>query len=163
MARDPRALGEVVMQRDDERLSRIYDRTGGYCHICGKKLAFGNYGLIGKRGCWEIEHSKARANGGSDHGNNLYAACIPCNRSKRDGTTRAARGYHGRTAAPLSVKKRTSVRRTNAVVAGGAAGLTALALGASGPAGWLVAGLGAAIGHSLEPDPQKGKRRRRRR
>lgn len=117
--------------------------------------------VVGARASWEIEHSKARANDGTDHGNNLYAACIPCNRSKRDGSTRAARAFHGRTAAPLSFKKRETVRKKNAVVAGSAAGLTAMAPGATGPVGWLVAGVGAVVGHALEPDPQKGKRRRR--
>jgi 5-methylcytosine-specific restriction endonuclease McrA len=36
----------------------------------------------GERGVWEVEHSVARAKCGSNHGNNLYAACITCNRSK---------------------------------------------------------------------------------
>jgi 5-methylcytosine-specific restriction endonuclease McrA len=81
----------------DDGLSRIYDRTSSYWHICRKKLSFTNYGRYGCRGAWEVEHSIARANGGSNHGNNLYAACMSCNRGKGVGTTRSARAAHGRT------------------------------------------------------------------
>lgn len=150
----------MTMAYSHEDRVNAFGRTDGCCHICGKKLAFKNYGVFGARGCWEMEHSNARANGGGEHGNNRYPACISCNREKRDGSTRAARAKHGRTAAPLSAAKKSQRRRRNAVVAGAASGLTAVALGASGPVGWLVAGLGAAVGHGLEPDPQKGKRRR---
>ena len=66
----------------DKKLNAIYDRSRGYCHICGKKLAFINYGNFGKRGAWEVDHSKPRVKGGTDHPNNLYPACISCNRSK---------------------------------------------------------------------------------
>lgn len=31
-------------------LNAIYDRTSGYCHLCGKKLAFTNHGAVGARG-----------------------------------------------------------------------------------------------------------------
>ena len=85
-----------------DRLNRIFSRTGGQCHICRKQLCFGNYGAIGKRGAWEIEHSRPRSRGGTDHLNNLYAACISCNRSKGNGTTASARGGNGYRAAPLS-------------------------------------------------------------
>ena len=64
------------MPYSDERLSDIYDRTSGYCHICGKKLSFSNYCRPGCKGAWEVEHSKARVNGGCDSLNNLYAACM---------------------------------------------------------------------------------------
>jgi hypothetical protein len=57
------------------RLNDIYDRTTGRCHLCGKRLAFHNYGCHGTRGAWHIEHSVPRANGGTDHVNNLYPGC----------------------------------------------------------------------------------------
>ncbi len=155
------AAGGESMRWTNEKLNDVFERTNGYCHICGKQLALTNYGKPGRRGAWEIEHSKARANGGTDHGNNLYAACIRCNRTKRDGSTRAARAFHGRTAAPLSAKKQATVRKKNALVLGGSAAVGAVLLGVAGPAALFVAGVGAAIGHDLEPDPQKGKRRRR--
>jgi len=133
------------MAYTDEMLSAIYDRTSGYCHICGKKLAFTNYAKPGKRGAWEVEHSVARANGGTERLNNLYAACITCNREKRDGSTRAARGRNGRTRAPLSRSKRAEQRATNTAVG---AGLGALVGGILfGPPGALIgAGVGAAAG-----------------
>jgi 5-methylcytosine-specific restriction endonuclease McrA len=140
-----------MMAYSDEMLSDIYDRTAGYCHICGKKLAFKNYAAPGAQGAWEIEHSVPRANGGTERRNNLYAACIPCNREKRDGSTRAARARHGRTRAPLSREKRAAARRRKAV-AGGAAGAV---IGGRffGPAGALIGGLiGAAIGDSAKAE-----------
>ncbi|HZW06078.1 MAG TPA: HNH endonuclease, partial [Phycisphaerales bacterium] len=62
-----------------EQLTAIYDRTSGYCHLCGKKLALTNYAAHGHKGAWEVEHSVPRACGGSDRLNNLYAAHISCN------------------------------------------------------------------------------------
>ena len=67
---------------------RIYDRPSGYCHICGRKLSFQNYGIIDARGAWEVEHSIPWAFGGTDHLNNLYPACISCNRGKGTYSTR---------------------------------------------------------------------------
>jgi hypothetical protein len=59
---------------DYERLNRIYDKTDGYCHICHKKLSFSNYACCGAKGAWEIDHSNAKINGGSNHLNNLFPA-----------------------------------------------------------------------------------------
>ncbi len=86
----------------DEELNYIYDRISGYCHICRKKLAFKNYGLFGARSAWEVEHSNPKSRGGTNHLNNLYAACIPCNRSKNNLSTRTARAAYGNRKAPLS-------------------------------------------------------------
>ena len=94
------------MKREETELRAIYDRTEGHCHICRKRLSFCNYGLFGTRGSWEIEHSIAQARGGTHHGNNLFAACISCNRSKRHSSSRAARRQHGFQCAPYSARKR---------------------------------------------------------
>jgi hypothetical protein len=59
------------MRRDAKRLRAVYDRTGGYCHICHKKLAFTNYAAFGRRGAWETEHSVAQVLGGSNRLGNL--------------------------------------------------------------------------------------------
>ncbi len=75
------------MYTDDE-LNDMYDKNGGYCWHCGKKFSFTNYGLAGERGTWEVDHSVPLARGGTDHGNNLVPACIECNRSKADLTSR---------------------------------------------------------------------------
>lgn len=89
-----------------EQLRSIFDRTAGECHICHKKVAFKNYGEFGEHGAWEVEHSKPRAKGGTDHRNNLYAAHIKCNREKGTVTTQTARSWHDQTRAPLSREER---------------------------------------------------------
>jgi 5-methylcytosine-specific restriction endonuclease McrA len=146
--------------RDDTRLDAIFRKTDGCCHICGAKLALSNYDNFGRKGAWEIEHSKPKAKGGTDHMNNLYPAHIACNRSKRHGSTRAARAQHGRKAAPLSLGKKAAIRRVNAGFGAAMAGAGAVLLGASAPLAAAVVLAGAVIGHRQEPDPQKGKRRR---
>ena len=52
---------------------------------CGKKLSFTNYANYDHGMAWEIDHSKAKAKGGTNYFRNLQPACIPCNRNK--GTT----------------------------------------------------------------------------
>ena len=138
------------MAYSTEKLSWIYDRTSGRCHICGKKLSFKNYGRYGEKAAWQVEHSRPRARGGTDHGNNLYAACIGCNLEKSTVSTRTARGWHGRRKAPLSRQRRMEAKRS-AALAWGILGATAGAL--FGPWG-LVAGalIGAKIGHETDPD-----------
>ena len=136
---------------DKATLRRIFDRTTGKCHICTKNLAFSNYGVIGTRGAWEVEHSKPRAKGGSDHGNNLYAAHITCNRSKGDSSTRAARARHGRTRAPLSVAKRNEAKTENTVVGAGIGAVVGGVI-AGPPGAWIGGGIGAYIGNSANPD-----------
>lgn len=109
------------------RRSEVYDRTGGYCHGCGKKLAYRNYGAIGERGAWEIDHSRARANGGTHRINNLYSACVYCNRSKRDGSTRTLRARNGMTRAPASREARQArARRMRALKIGVGVGVVAV-------------------------------------
>jgi 5-methylcytosine-specific restriction endonuclease McrA len=133
-----------------ERLRHIYDRTYGRCHICHKKVSFSNYGTLGARGAWEVEHSNPRAKGGTDRLNNLYAAHIECNRSKGTLTTARARARYGHTRAPLSAEGRSSARSTNAFagsVFGALVGLRA------GPIAALVcACLGAFLGDSMNPE-----------
>jgi 5-methylcytosine-specific restriction endonuclease McrA len=67
---------------DDGRLNTIYDKTGGYCSYCEKKIAWANYGAPGRKGSWEVDHSIPLARGGTDHLNNLVPACTWCNREK---------------------------------------------------------------------------------
>ncbi|OLB93244.1 MAG: endonuclease [Acidobacteria bacterium 13_2_20CM_2_57_12] len=138
------------MPYSDAELTRIYDRTSGYCHICKRKMSFTNYGKFGARGAWEVEHSVPRAKRGTDHGNNLFGAHISCNREKSDLTTRTARSWHGNTRAPLSREKRKEARTTNAVAGGVIGGIVGAVLGPWGVA--IGAGIGAKIGHSLKPD-----------
>lgn len=69
------------MAYSEDRLNDIFDKTDGYCHCCEKKLAWGNYGVFGAKGAWEVGHGVARSRGGTDHLNNLHPLCIPCNRA----------------------------------------------------------------------------------
>ena len=48
-------------------LKKIFSRTDGSCHLCGKKLCYSNYGKLEGRGKWEVEHSKPKSKGGSNH------------------------------------------------------------------------------------------------
>src|SRR5207248_2052139 len=127
---------------DKATLRKIYDRTSGKCHLCGKKLAFTNYAEHGARGSWEVEHSKPRVLGGTDHGNNLFAAHITCNRSKCDSSTRATRALHGRTRAPLSVLKRKEAIAENTVVGAGIGAVIGGVI-AGPPGAWIGGGIGA--------------------
>ena len=139
------------MDRSDEKLSVIFNRTAGKCHICHRKLAFANYGRKDSRGAWEIDHSKAKARGGSNHGNNLFAAHISCNRSKQAVSARVARRDAGFRRPPLSEEQRGKVK-FRAVL--GAAGVGAV-LGAklAGLPGFWVGGLiGALFGDDHDPD-----------
>lgn len=131
-------------------LRRIYDRTSGYCHLCARKLSFTNYGRPGEKGAWHVEHSVPRAKGGTDHGNNLYAACISCNLEKDTLTTRTVRAWNGRTRAPLSREHRKKVRAKNAVLGGVIGGILGCAFGPPGAA--IGAAIGAKIGHDVKPD-----------
>lgn len=138
------------MSFTEEQLNGIYDRTSGYCHICHKKVAFKNYGQQGAKGAWEVEHSVPRAKGGTNHLNNLYPACIPCNRAKGTRCTKSVRAENGVSKAPLSVTSRQKAKNENAL-AGGVIGGT---LGSVfGPLGVVIgAALGAKIGNSSNPD-----------
>lgn len=134
----------------DEEINLIYDRTTGYCHICHRKLAFKNYGAIGAYRAWEVEHSNPRARGGSNRLGNLYPACIPCNRSKGKGSTRAARAQQGQRRAPLSVEKRQVARIKNSIAGAVMGGLVGSIFGRK--TALLGAGVGARIGYKRNPD-----------
>ncbi len=92
---------------------QIYDSTGGYCHLCHKKAFWKNYGAHGKRGAWEIDHSNARANGGTDRLNNLRPAHTTCNRVRQDLTARAYRERNGVKALPPSREERRDEAAVN--------------------------------------------------
>jgi hypothetical protein len=145
------------MAYDKKILGMIFGRTNGRCHICGEKLSFNNYGKIGEKGAWEIEHSHPRSKGGSDHLNNLYASCISCNRSKGTHTTQTARSWHNRTKAPLSKTQRERVKCSNAIwgalIFGAIGAVIAGPLGIARGVCLLVgAALGGKVGYDADPD-----------
>ncbi len=141
------------MSFDEFSVNWIYDRTDGRCHVCGKRLSFFNYGQVGFRGAWEVEHSVARALGGTDCWQNLLPGCVSCNRAKGILSTRSARARYGRRRAPLSRIKKQKIRESNASVGG----LLGASLGSlCGPLGLLAGGvLGFQQGYELDPEGQK--------
>ena len=138
------------MKFDERRKDAIFARTNGQCHICRKQLVRIYYAKFGSVGSWEIEHSNAKANGGTDRLNNLYPACISCNRSKGSKSSRSVRQSHGFKSAPYSSSKKNE----NTLwwgVAGAIAGRALLVQ--LGPIGIVLGGaFGMIAGASLEPD-----------
>lgn len=127
------------------RLQKIYEKTDGQCHICHKKLAFVNYGRNGCKGAWHIEHSIPKAKGGSDHLNNLFPACVPCNIEKGTFHTRTARRWNGNTRAPLNKRKKQKIRDENTIAGAIVGGIIGVA---GGPLGIAIGiGLGGYIGN----------------
>lgn len=140
------------MAYSEDDLNFIYDRSGGYCHLCRKKLSFTNYGRHGERGAWEVDHSVARARRGTERRNNLYAACTSCNRSKGASCTRTVRARNGHTRAPMCTDDRRWTRTRNRWVAAAVGGIGGWAA-ASNPFVALVgAGLGLWIGGRIKPE-----------
>lgn len=134
-----------------EQLDAIYGRSTGYCHLCHKKLSRKNYGVTGAHGAWHVEHSVPRSNGGTDHLNNLFAACVSCNCNKSNKTTRTARGWNGKTCAPLNREKRKQAKFENGLAGAIAGGLAGGAI--AGPVGVIVGAVtGACVGSSHNPD-----------
>ena len=72
------------MAYTDEEVNRIYDRTGGYCFYCRIKLSFKNYGVVGEKGAWEMDHFIPIARGGAHQPRNWVPACVSCNTEKSD-------------------------------------------------------------------------------
>jgi 5-methylcytosine-specific restriction endonuclease McrA len=138
------------MAKNLSRLRKIYDKTDGRCHICYRKLSFKNHGIHGARGSWHVDHSRARSRGGSDHGNDLFPACIDCNLDKGTLTSCTARMHAGTTRAPYSKKKKIKIRENNmltGVISGGIIGA-----GVAGPPGFVVGAiLGGMIGDEVSP------------
>lgn len=136
-----------------QQLDAVYRQSSGYCHLCHKKLSRKNHGVHGARGAWHIDHSKPRSKGGTDHPNNLRAACIECNLDKSDRTTRTARRWNGKSRAPLGPDKRRQAKVDNGLAGAIAGGLAGAAV--AGPFGALMGTLaGACLGSSQNPDPK---------
>ena len=53
-------------------------RTGGYCHLCGKRLYVDE---------WHIDHIVPRIHQGADDERNLLPCCVFCNGMKKAATT----------------------------------------------------------------------------
>lgn len=138
-----------LITMDSKRRKQIYSKTDGYCHLCHKKLLLKNYSISGVKGGWQVEHSRAKANGGTDHLNNLFAACISCNLTKGTKRSKTIRSRNGVTRAPYSKAKKESIKVTNTLT-GAATGF--IAGSPFGPFGMAIGGaIGAMIGNSNSP------------
>ena len=146
------------MPYTEQEKDTIFAKTDGWCHICREVLVRNNYGVarkpgVRKPGAWEVEHSKARANGGTDHMNNRLPSHIRCNRRKQTKSSRAARAEHGFRAAPLPRKRKIENAAFYGVL-GGIAGAIAprIVLVPLGPAGIVAGvGIGAFLGYQHQP------------
>ncbi len=107
-------IGRMAMTYTKAKRKKIHQKCNGKCHLCTRRIAFDDYGKT-----WHIDHSIPRAKGGTDHGNNLFAACINCNCSKADGSNRATRRANGVKRSPLSRKARDKKRIGNMWKGGG--------------------------------------------
>ena len=133
---------------NEDRLNAIYDKTDVYCHICHKKLSYSNYGVLGAKGSWHIEHSVPRAKGGTDHLNNLFPACIRCNLEKGTLHTKTVRKWNGVTRAPYNKSKKDEIKNDN-MLGAGTLGFV-IGAGIGGPlAGIICAAIGSEIGKSM--------------
>jgi len=56
----------------------IFQKTGGRCHICAKRLKFD--AKSGEIGMWQVDHIHPKIRGGKDGLNNYLAICNKCNR-----------------------------------------------------------------------------------
>jgi len=126
---------------DEGTRRAVFVRTRGLCHICHGRLAFSNYHNHGARGAWEVDHSKPKAMGGSDHLNNLYAAHTTCNRSKQARSSASVRRENGHSRPPMSEAAMRKLKEGDAWAGAFSGGLLGLRFG--GIPGMLI---GAAIG-----------------
>ena len=133
-----------------QQLDVIFEKTNGRCHICRNVLARKNYGVVRAIGAWEIDHSVPQAKGGTDRFSNLLPACISCNRSKQDSSTKTARRKHGFRASPLSKKKKIRNAQWGAFGGGIAVRIMLAPLGLPGIAAGVL--FGAVIGYFHEPE-----------
>lgn len=136
---------------DNETRRTVFQKSNGRCHLCLRSLAFSNYGNHGARGAWEIDHSRPRSRGGTDHLNNLYAAHTTCNRAKQARSSASVRMGNGYTRPPLSAAAMEKLKSEDAWVGALTIGL----FGARffGPAGLLIgAVIGAISAYSVERD-----------
>lgn len=138
------------MAKDVQKLRRIYAKTDGQCHVCHRKLSFQNHGKWGQRGAWHVDHSVAKARGGSDHMNNLLPACIGCNLDKATISSRTIRKYYGTTRAPYCREKKQRIREDNTTTGALIGGMIGLI---GGPWGVVIgATIGGMIGNDNSPN-----------
>ncbi|MEI9809524.1 MAG: hypothetical protein WDO16_17565 [Bacteroidota bacterium] len=98
-------------------------------------------------GILSIQLPKAR--GGTDHLNNLYAACISCNCAKGAGSTSTMRRRNGVSRAPLNRLRKERIKEENTFLGMTGGGLVGSYFGPVGTlAGIIIGGL---FGEDVSP------------
>lgn len=72
------------MSHDDETVNDLFDLTDGTCFYCEKSISVKNYGRVGERGAFEVDHFIPVSRGGDDEFENWVPACVDCNTRKAD-------------------------------------------------------------------------------
>jgi hypothetical protein len=85
--------------------------------------------LVGAEGAWEVDHSKARANSGIDHKNNLYPVCIGCNRRKKAHEIRPIQEENVFRGPPMPAKMKEGIRQRNTLGTAIISGVKGILLG----------------------------------
>lgn len=79
-----RGAGRLVEEDALSEPEWIFYRTDGECFYCGKKLCINNRGFSRGKSAWEADHFVPFSRGGADQPYNFVAACVACNRAKRN-------------------------------------------------------------------------------
>lgn len=139
------------MKTTKELRKEIFKKTDGRCHLCKMDLIFKNYGQFDEEGSWEIDHSVPVSKGGTDHMNNLFPACITCNREKKTHSSKTVRAWNGLTKAPLSRDMRERIIEDNKAKGLGLGIFVGGVL--FGPLGAVLAGIaGMFIAEDIDPE-----------
>ena len=133
------------MSWTEDQIIMTHIRSGGKCHICRKSHSVARHGTT-----WHMDHLRARARGGSDHGNNLRVACVPCNLEKGTLPARTIRARYGYKRSPLTEKEVRTKRLKNAAVIGLVGGVFSGILAKSWKVGLAGGLIGGTIGYGLE-------------
>ncbi len=64
---------------------RVWDRAGGYCSMCRRKIAAET---------WECDHIRALVNGGTNSEDNLQVLCSWCHKSQKTKDDVAIKSYN---------------------------------------------------------------------
>ena len=70
------------MAFSNEVKEKAWERAGGHCETCDKKLGHGNH-FKGQWGAYETHHIKPVSKGGSDNLGNSKVVCLPCHHNTR--------------------------------------------------------------------------------
>ncbi|MGE3703081.1 MAG: HNH endonuclease [Hyphomicrobiaceae bacterium] len=137
---------------DEATRRTVFEKSNRLCHLCWQPIAYSNYGNHGARGAWEIDHSIPRAQGGTDHLNNLYAAHTRCNRSKQTRSSASVRRENGHTRPPMSAAALKELKAGDAWTGAFSVGLLGLRFGGI-PGLLLGAAIGAAGAYAVKRGP----------